>query len=129
MIILAWVVLQLGVQLFVGFRFPRRIGKGRIFTRPFWGVPGFRPYISPWDGTIYAANVRVAQFGVIFTTELALIFTGLVGGWLNRVVNVVIILLYLDDYVTGDDEKWKRFKETLKNAVKWKMPLPARSTQ
>lgn len=35
------------------------------------------------------------------------------------------IALYLDDYLTGDDDRWKRFKDEARNKVKWLMELPA----
>lgn len=34
------------------------------------------------------------------------------------------ILMLLDDYLFGDDNSWKKFKEWAGNKIKWKMELP-----
>lgn len=35
-----------------------------------------------------------------------------------------LLLLWVDDWLTGDDDRWNRFKSRARNAVKWKMALP-----
>jgi hypothetical protein len=42
----------------------------------------------------------------------------------NLVYWPLLVSLYLDDYLTGDDERWHRFKDRARNAVKWRMMLP-----
>jgi hypothetical protein len=32
---------------------------------------------------------------------------------------------FVDDYLTGDDDRWKRFTDAVRNKVSWKMLLPA----
>lgn len=39
----------------------------------------------------------------------------------------VMIVLLMDDYIFGDDDRWKRLWEGGKNKVKWLMDLPATS--
>lgn len=39
------------------------------------------------------------------------------------------IVLYLDDYLTGDEDQWKRFKDWARNKIKWRMELPAPARQ
>jgi hypothetical protein len=36
------------------------------------------------------------------------------------------ILLYLDDIVNGDEDRWKRWREAVKNRVKWRTWHPVR---
>jgi hypothetical protein len=42
----------------------------------------------------------------------------------NAAYFVPFVCLYLDDYLTGDDDKWRRFWEGVRNKIKWLMKLP-----
>lgn len=35
-----------------------------------------------------------------------------------------IAALCIDDYLTGDDDSWRKFKDWARNKVKWRMQLP-----
>jgi hypothetical protein len=42
----------------------------------------------------------------------------------HAVFCLLFLGLFFDDYLFGDDDRWKRFKGWVGNKVKWKMTLP-----
>ena len=109
-----WFILCVVVQTATMILKPKAWAKGRILTRPLWR---FRIYAPGWTRlNQYLTLIMVSiPLGVIFSNDFAL-----------PLHYIVIIALHLDDWLTGDDDEWKRFKEWAANKVKWKMELPPR---
>lgn len=101
------------------FATPRRcLFRGKILT---WWIRKriFRP----------SARSRYDTSGLLLrTVQIMVVCGGLFFVVSQLVANVLgwiwCIGLYVDDYLTGDDDKWKRFKGWVGNKVKWKMELP-----
>lgn len=95
----------------------RRFARGRILTMPL------RRRSSWLNGHPYACRY-VVQGGTVGL--VAILLTPLVSLTTEDFVYwVPILLLWIDDWATGDDDKWKRLKGAARNAVKWRMVLPA----
>lgn len=118
-----WLLLQLAAQLFVGIFHWRLVGKGRILTRPLWRFRPFRPPVSRLSGRPVYSVVRTKQIIVLAIVELPTAFL-MDTPYLSPIGATILVSLYLDDYFTGDDDRWKRFKDAVRNAIKWKMRLP-----
>jgi hypothetical protein len=120
---LAWIPLGLSVQLFVGICWASSVGKGRVLSRPLWRFRPFRYGVyRGWDGGIRASGVRMLQIWALIAVYVPACF------FLGAAITVptywlLIIALYMDDYVTGDDERWKRFKQWARNKLRWRMVL------
>lgn len=111
-----WELLSLGffVQLFVGVfhQWGRKAGKGKLtrlhaklLRKSHMHPPYFR---FSW------------QLVPMLAVELSLIW--MPEHQLNYVVQtywIVVIVLYMDDYLFGDDDQWKRRWEATKNKVRW----------
>lgn len=116
-------LLALAVQVAAVVFFRYRIGKGRILTRPLWRFRLFRPYVCPFTGQILAGNSRLGQLLIGTPIQLSLVF--FVGSAaLSSVWWILLAAFYLDDYVTGDDDRWRRFKSFARNLFRWRMELP-----
>lgn len=106
---LAWQGLQFFFVLLPG---RRRVFRGKILTMPV------RRRVRFFD--LHPFPCRVIQTLVVCVPMTFLASNGtqtvVDTGWLAA--------LYLDDYLTGDDDQWRRFKDRVKNAVRWKMALP-----
>lgn len=100
-------VLGLGVQWTVILRWPDRLYKGRLLTA--W----IRRRVRLLQGGATCRISQIIGIGVLTRTFPAGI------QW------IAFIALYLDDYLTGNDDRWKRFKDEAHNKVKWLMELPA----
>jgi hypothetical protein len=109
----AWFALALGVQLTVTWIFPQRVNKGKILTQPI-----VRFFPQPW---LARTSQIFANYGAY---ELCRYGLNLPVKPLNVIYWTVYIALYMDDYLTGDDDKWKKFKDAVKNKIKWLMDLP-----
>lgn len=110
----AWMALGLTVQWFVGLAFPKRIGKG-LLTKPMWRWPVF--------GSARPTMVRSKQIFVLLALFYALVFgTALSDLYVTAGLWVLIIALYIDDYLFGDDEGKRRW-DWVRNKVKWRMKL------
>lgn len=109
-------VLQFVCQFGVGLFYRSRVGRGRLLSRP---LARYRPF-SPMTlfGPIWSL-LRLKQLLLLILLWAPARFTGLIPPWTTEAFNLAVAALYLDDYLTGDDERWKRFKE-LKNKVKWR---------
>lgn len=94
----------------------RKIFRGRIFTRPV--TKFFRRFCRPLS---HGLTVRLLQLTIV--GDLLVFFVP--GGRFVEKNHVWFALLYLDDWATGDDDEWNRFKEWCRNRVKWLMELPA----
>ncbi len=108
----AWFVLYMGACLFVQLFMPEKFANGLTGKA-----------IKKWvkDQTLRHFTRYYVWFGVFWlicrpslwhTTPIWGVF------WL------VASLFVLDDYLFGDDDKWKRLWEGVKNTIKWKMDLP-----
>lgn len=106
-------LLTLFVQFVVTIGFPRRFGNGRLLTRPMMQlIPHFPRHRS---GARYLFRMgQLTVFGVAKN----------VSGLPEPILWSIFIALYLDDYMTGDDDQWKRRWEAVRNKVKWLMELP-----
>jgi hypothetical protein len=109
------IVISLAISAPIQLGFPKRYANGRIFSR--WLHRWFRDrfVLRMFQITVIGLLLAGAQviFGQVGTALGNLIFWG------------CYAMLFLDDYLTGDDDNWRRFKEWAKNKIKWKMPLPA----
>lgn len=123
----AWVMSGIFVQWFMDSFFGKRVGKGlisRLLAK--LRVFGKRPFeASRWWGR------RIRQLLAMYATLFALY----IGPWFDTddltpcyVFWAVFIILYLDDYLFGDDDNFKRFWEGVRNRIKWKMELPEPAT-
>lgn len=103
--------------LFVAMCFPRRVYRGRFLTEPLARKFG-----------ILNVLVRITQIGfmLVSVTILSVLERH---GHPAFFYGVVSFALYLDDYLTGDDDRWKRFKDAVRNKVKWRMRLPVFAPQ
>ena len=110
-----WMVLGVCVQLFVGGVFPKRLGRG-LLTKPMWTWPLLRAK-SP-------SAVRLKQLVVLWVIEFTLdMGTGIDDLLLTAGFWFLVIVLYLDDYLFGDDDGKRRW-DWVRNKIKWKMELP-----
>lgn len=113
-------IMMATVQISFSWWYWRLVGKGRLFSRPLWRFYLFRPEVSPFG--VYGWTTRLAQI-------FAVVFVWLIVGYVADIHIAIpeaisITVLYLDDYLTGDDEKWKRFKNRVRNKIKWRMHVP-----
>lgn len=110
---LAWLVIYCAAVVMVP---ARSLYRGKILTMPIRRRT--RLFSPTVDGIfdIRGANLRLIQ----------LVTVGWGIGWFIPYAFcwLLMILLYLDDRFTGDDDRWKKFKESVRNRVKWKMKLP-----
>jgi membrane-associated phospholipid phosphatase len=107
---LMWPVLMLFVQGGVALLRLDCIGKGRLFSRPLWRFRLFAPLVG--YTMILGTWTRMKQLLVLILFNFAAMpFVYL---WNNVVFAAVVIALYLDDYFTGDDERWQRIKDRLR---------------
>lgn len=95
---------------------PDRVGRGRL-TRALRVLPPRRFFSIPW--------VRFSRFIVL--SLVAGPVENVVGGIWERYDLVYwggCIVYFLDDYLTGDDDRWRRFKDAVRNKIRWLMELP-----
>ena len=120
---LGWPVLMLSVQIGVALLRLDCVGKGRLFSRPLWRFRLFAPRVSLWTGYIFGTWTRLKQILVscFIYTPLTIWSHSI---WITVGYTLLVMALYLDDYFTGDDERWKRFKSKARNALRWLMELP-----
>lgn len=116
----AWFILfaaATATLFWVSVQAPARLGRGRI-TRALRFLPPKVVFSPPW--------VRLSRYFLLAICAGPI--EQLAGGiWLDAdvVYWVGCIVLLLDDYLTGDDDRWRRFWEAVRNKVRWLMELPA----
>lgn len=121
---LGWPLLMLCVQGLSGLLFLDRIGKGRLLSRPLWRFRLFAPKVSPYSGYVFGSWTRMMQIFVLIPLNIGLTVTW-GSPWLTVGFCLLVICLYADDYYSGDDERWRKFKSRARNAVRWLVPLPS----
>lgn len=94
--------------------YPTRIGRGRVFSRPFSKLIGWRPSLHSERALFRCLQILVV--GVVFV----ILFPHTPGCW----IFISYSALYVDDILTGDDERWKRLRRKAANKIKWRMELP-----
>lgn len=106
----AWLALVLLAQFIVP---DSRVFRGRVLT-------GSMQRVVRWRRTDHRGRwlFRVIQIG----TVIAAFLVGLLPLHLEQ---GIVVALYLDDYLTGDDDRRRRFRDAVRNKVKWLMQLPA----
>lgn len=104
---LAWFAIGLGIQLGLPLVKPRNLARGYI-TR--WMM---RLTHTPSEFRYF---YRILQLFMLLSLEIATLLHP-VGYW------VIVVVLYGDDWLFGDDEFKKKLKEA-KNKIKWKMKVP-----
>lgn len=104
---------------------PENFGRGRL-TRMLRRVLPWRPL---WSTSLRLRIFRVVSVVLAIIVPLSLQFpharfisTGYVT-WFTAAAFAV------DDYLTGNDDKWRRFWRGARNKVRWLMRLPAREPQ
>lgn len=102
------------VFLFFLFKMPHgNWFRGKVFTMPIRRrvrllQPGFRCRVTQ----VLAISVGEA-FLPIHRQEL-----------INALYWAPVFVLMIDDWLTGGDDGWKRFRDAVRNKVKWLMHLP-----
>lgn len=113
-------LLALFVSLYANLRFTEKIGKGRILSRPLWRFRLFAPLV--FFDRVYAVRTRAAQLTILLAWSLSMLVMVASGIdfplALSAAWNIIFICLYLDDYMTGDDERWQRFREGVRRLLK-----------
>lgn len=95
--------------------------RGRILTRPIRRRVRWFAMPPPGSVTRDAAGYRCRASQVIVVSFAA----AAASEWLYQAVFwAVSFALILDDYLTGDDERWKRFRDWCGNRVRWLMEMP-----
>lgn len=115
----AWAALGLIVQVVVGLRFPRQVGRGRIFSRPLWRFRLFAPFVylpffEGMEPLIVASKTRLAQIlclSLLYIPAFVAFDAPLI---LTALYWTIIISWYGDDWLTGNDERWNRLLGWLK---------------
>ena len=110
-----WDLLFLIVFFFLQLSRPKNFCRGRVsrllskhfLPRAFW-----RPEMPLYFSRLFLCLL------VSLPVRMASTLVGHALFWL------LTIGLLLDDYYFGDDDHWQRFKELVRNKVKWKMQLP-----
>lgn len=118
---LLWVLSATVVDLAVSYVQPKTVGHGRLLSRPLWRYRFFAPGYSP-SGVTRGFRTRRRQTDVVFAVCIPASF---VTGWGGVAYGASLLALILDDLLTGDDDRWKRFKDRARNAIRWRMTLPA----
>lgn len=108
----SWIVLVVAIQWITPRLNPKGYQKGKLFTMPL------RKRIKFFD-SFWCRFKQITC--VLFPFDLFLHVT--VGNIASYVYFMSIIILYLDDYMTNDDNL-KRWMTAVRNKVKWKMILP-----
>lgn len=116
----AWILAAITVDLAASYARPKLVGHGRLLSRPLWRYRFFAPGWSP-SGLTRGFRTRTRQFMVIFCVCVPVTYLTL---WGAVGYGASIIALVLDDLLTGDDDRWKRFKDRARNAIRWRMTLP-----
>jgi hypothetical protein len=109
----AWNAIYLSLALTIP---KRRLFRGRILTMPIRRrVRWFAP--PPTGGKVHGyRDGRGFRLRVI---QLCLVCGLVIAGWVGCIV------LFVDDWLTGGEDGWRRFKGWAGNRVKWLMELPA----
>lgn len=112
-------VIALAVSWPLQWMFPTRYANGKIFSR--W----LRRKLK-WQ----RANIRMSQIVAVSAIELgAQEAFGIRDHIQFGIFWSVYILLFVDDYLTGDDDQTKRFLNWVKNKIRWKMYLPQTASE
>lgn len=97
----------------------RRWAKGRLITAPL-ARRLRKPALEARTLTLFCMSVLfVAIVGASLATR------GVIGVVGPMVVNGLYAAIFADDLLTGDDARWRRWKSRARNAVRWRMKLPA----
>lgn len=108
----AWIILVLGVQLGCILLKPQNSGKGKYITMPLkHKFP--KIFNNTW--------CRLIQILLLVWMEIVLQWP--LGHKSFYLYCFGMIALYLDDYLSDDDDR-KKFWDTVRNKIKWKMELP-----
>ena len=118
-IVIYCVVVQMSQAAIFLFH-PNRFGRGKILTRPL-----IRLLRLPENDYLVRNFVRASQVFVLLIWLSVMVFTHAMSRDKRMFIYFTLVTaLYLDDYLTGDDDKWKKFKDAVRNKIKWKMELP-----
>lgn len=120
--ILSWWILFWGTRFFVP---DRLIGRGFVTRKILARLPPKKW----WRRGYTAYNYRNFLWWIVTLLLQITIWPQLAGNLYYPVFWGVVIALMLDDYYFGDDDKWKKLWEGIKNTVKWKMELPQTQTE
>jgi len=115
----------------------QKVGKGKILTVPVqkrlvaWAIRKKRLFwlIVSADGKAF----RILQIFALLFVFILLFCATPVHRSAGHVYFIAFVALYLDDLITADTDKWKRWWEGAKNKVKWlwtpqmePVPIPIR---
>lgn len=121
------VIFGFSVEAAVEFRFPRLVAKGKLTKTSCRLIPWLRSYLP--------GVVRSKQILLLVSVYIPCTFADVLSGVSLYGVYWFwggIAVLYIDDLITGDTDKWKRLWKAAKNKIKWKMkitaPVPVRGT-
>lgn len=108
---------------------PERLCRGLV-TRMMARIPGL--------GWFFRLN-STSMFPLAFGTAKRALFVAIVSELAIRPLSdptvaelfyyLMVTLLFLDDYVTGGDDDWRKRWQEVRNKVKWKMELPQPATE
>lgn len=110
-----WLVLSLMVQIMCPMLNPRGHQRGKILTAPLR-----KTFPKLFDHFF----CRLFQIFILFGVYTVMKIVGLPEAVAGPIYFILLILLYLDDYFTNDDNHKKWWAE-VRNKIKWKMELPA----
>lgn len=115
--------LVLAVGLLSLLRTPRywpRWTKGRVVTRPAARILRVPTPTVRFFTVLISTSLCVAGLAVAAASQV------LACGVCQITGNLIYVVVFTDDLLTGGDEKrWKRWKSKARNAVRWRMKLPA----
>lgn len=140
-----WIVLLFALQIYVGTQ--GLVGKGRVITAPMVAfiikrtTKKLQRKTERGTATMKDVNRSVRLLHMLFSSPSQFRFWQVVALFTvipfdEIVINIYpglfyysLLALYLDDWLTGDIDKWKRRWQSLKNKIKWKVfvPSPVRS--
>lgn len=106
-----WLVLSLVVQLGSILLKPQNNCKGKLITIPMKRLLRWK-HDDPIGNLFFRVVIQMLCF--------AFILAFFAPAW---AYSLWVIALYLDDYMS-DDDTFKRFRDMVRNKIKWKMELP-----
>lgn len=88
------------------------IGKGRVLSRPLWRFPLFRPIRL--GSYVRAHHVRYLQLLILALVAFAVGTHFEYAAWVYDFGGAAC---YVDDLVTGDDDRWNGLRRRIKRAI------------
>lgn len=107
----SWVVMSLVIQLGSQLIKPQNYSKGKRLTMPLR-----KRFPRVFD------HMFCRTMQIIFWIMIASVFQWIWSPF-KYIYWLGICALAIDDYFS-DDDTWKRFKDAVRNKIKWKMELP-----